>query len=79
MSGLVSCGLFLLIDHLVLKKVFTVKDLNIRTTENFAVIILNIELYRVTCPNNNDGIANSVDPDQTAPMPGCQKKLESLR
>ena len=24
--------------------------------------------HRVTCPNNADGMANSVDPDQTAPL-----------
>ena len=24
--------------------------------------------YRVMCPNDADGMANSVDPDQTAPL-----------
>ena len=47
---------------------FTVNFLNIRTPKQFVVITLNFELcgstIRVMSPNN----ANSVDPDQTAPL-----------
>ena len=36
--------------------------------KKFVVITLKFELYhRVMSPNNADGMANSVDPDQTAP------------
>ena len=50
----------------------TVKLLKIRTPENFAVIPLKFEKdgfnIRVMHPKDADGIANSVDPDQTAPL-----------
>ena len=45
----------------------TVKILKIRTPEKFAVIILNFE-HRIMCPKSAGGRANSVDPDQTAPL-----------
>ena len=47
----------------------TVKFLNIRTPENIAVITLKIEQSGSTIkrPQDVDGMANSVDPDQTAP------------
>ena len=41
-------------------------------TQKFAVIILKIEHCGFTrvlmCPNNADGMVNSEDPDQTAPL-----------
>ena len=44
----------------------------IRTTEKFVIITLKFELcgstIRVMSPNDADGMANSVDPDQTAPL-----------
>ena len=49
----------------------TVKILNIGTPETFAVISLKFEQRGFTietCPKDIDGIANSVDPDQTAPL-----------
>ena len=47
----------------------TLKILKIRTPENIAVIILKLWIYhRVMFPNNADRMANSVDPDQTAPV-----------
>ena len=52
--------------------VFTVKFLNFRTPENFAVIYLNFkqrgQILRVFCLNGANGIANSEDPDQTATL-----------
>ena len=44
--------------------------LKIQTPEKIAVIILKKTMWiyhRILCPNNADGMANSVDPDQTAP------------
>ena len=36
--------------------------------------------HLVMCPNDADGMANSVDPDQTAPRGAyLSEKLESLR
>ena len=49
----------------------TVKLLNIRTPKKFAVITLKFEqdgFRRVMHPKDAAGIANSVDPDQTAPL-----------
>ena len=41
-------------------------------TRKFAVIILKVEqggfTVRIMCPKDAEGIANSVDPDQTAPL-----------
>ena len=49
----------------------TVNFLNIRTPKNFVVITLKFELcgstIEVMSPNDADGMANSVDPDQTNP------------
>ena len=48
------------------------KFLNIRTPKKNVVITLKFELcgstIRVMSPNDADGMANSVDPDQTAPL-----------
>ena len=49
----------------------TVNFLNIRTPKQIVVItdISTMWLYQtVTSPNDADGMANSVDPDQTAPQ-----------
>ena len=50
----------------------TVKFINIGTPEKFAVINLKFEqkgqTLRVFCQNGANGIANSEDPDQTAPL-----------
>ena len=49
----------------------TVNFLNIRTHKIFAVIILKVEQWRVLRimhPKDTEGMANSVDPDQTAPL-----------
>ena len=55
----------------------TVKFLNFRTPENFAVIYLKFKqkaqtlgyfVKRVFCQKDANGIANSEDPDQTAPL-----------
>ena len=47
----------------------TVNFLNIRTPKKFVVKISTLWLYhRVMSPNDADGMANSVDPDQTAPL-----------
>ena len=50
--------------------IYTVKLLKILTPEIFAVIILKFEqgvfTVRVMRPKDAEGIANSVDPDQTA-------------
>ena len=47
----------------------TVKVLNFRTPKMFAVITLKFKqktfFHREICPKGADGIANSVDPDQT--------------
>ena len=45
----------------------TVKSLNFQTQENFAVIYPKPNL-RVFLQKDANGIANSVDPDQTAPV-----------
>ena len=46
--------------------------LNFRTPESFAVIYLKIQTktpnLRIFCQKDANGIANSVDPDQTAPL-----------
>ena len=48
------------------------KDPKISDTRNISVIILKVEqdgfFFRVMHPNDAEGIANSVDPDQTAPL-----------
>ena len=46
---------------------FTIKLLKIPTPKNIAVIILKLVsfYYRVMCPKDVHGIANSVDTDQT--------------
>ena len=59
--------------HDVLLAVFgiTVNFLNIRTSKKFAVITLKVEQDGVSLvmhPKDAEGIANSVDPDQTAPL-----------
>ena len=50
----------------------TVKILNFRTPENFAVIYLKFKKRGQTSgyflKKDANGIANSVDPDQTAPL-----------
>ena len=50
----------------------TVKFLNFWMPENFAVIYLKFKQrspnLRVFCQNDANGIANSDDPDQTAPL-----------
>ena len=51
----------------------TVKFLNfLRTPENFAVIYLEFkqkaQTFKVFSQEDADGIANSEDPDQTAPL-----------
>ena len=50
----------------------TIKFLNLRTAENFAVIYKKIQAkrpkLRVFYQNDANGIANSEDPDQTAPL-----------
>ena len=43
----------------------TVKFLNFRTPENFAVINLS---FKQRGQKDSNGIANSEDPDQTAPL-----------
>ena len=50
----------------------TVNFLNIRTPKEFVVITLEVERdgVRVIHPKGAEGIANSVDPDQTAPRSG---------
>ena len=52
--------------------VVTVKFLNFVTPEIFAVIYLKFkqrgQTLRVFCQNGENGIANSEDPDQTAPL-----------
>ena len=47
--------------------VVTVKFLNFQTPKNFAVIYLKFK-QRPFCQNDANGIANSEDPDQTAPL-----------
>ena len=37
-------------------------------TKTFVVITLKFVYHRVMRPNDAEGIANSVDPDQTAPL-----------
>ena len=61
----------------------TVNFLNIRTPKTFVVITLKLELcqwlyHRVMSPNDADGMANSVDPDQTA-QAYLSENLGSLR
>ena len=55
-----------------LKKLVTVKFLNFRRPENFAVINLKIKTkrpnHRVFHQKDANGIANSEDLDQTAPL-----------
>ena len=50
----------------------TVKSLNFWTPENFVEIYLTLEKmrpnHRVFCLKNENRIANSEDPDQTAPQ-----------
>ena len=52
--------------------VITVKILKFLVTRKIAVIILKICMmwlyHRVMSPKDADGMANSVDPDQTAPL-----------
>ena len=65
--------------HLFFLKSNTVKFLNFWTPENFAVIKLKFKRpnIRVFCQKDTNGIANSVEPDQTAPhclrRPICPK------
>ena len=51
---------------------FTVKFLNFQKSENFAEIVQKLEkkkiYHRVMHPKDADSIANSEDPDQTAPL-----------
>ena len=50
---------------------FTIKFLNFRMPENFAVIYLQFKQrpkLKVFHQNDVNGIANSEDPDQTAPL-----------
>ena len=53
------------------KRKTTVNFLNIQTPKKFVVITLKFELWlynRVMSPSDADGMANSVDPGQTAPL-----------
>ena len=54
------------------KTLDTLKFLNFGTLENFAVIIIKLEkkrfYHQVMHPKDADSIANSADPDQTAPL-----------
>ena len=57
----------------VISFALTVNFLNIRTPKKFVLITLKFELcgstieyHRVMCPKDAEGMANSVDPDQTA-------------
>ena len=55
----------------IMNIMYTVNFLNIRTPKKIVVITLKFELWlshRVMSPNDADGMANSVDPDQTAPL-----------
>ena len=58
--------------NLCLRMMYTVKFLNFWTPENFAVIYLKFKQrgqnLRVFRQKDANGIANSVDPDQTAPL-----------
>ena len=49
-------------------KIITVKILKFGTPQTIAIIVLKIEKFDVTLmhPTDADGMANSVDPDQTA-------------
>ena len=53
----------------------TVKFLNFRMPENFGVVFLKFkqigQKLRVVYQNDPSGIANSEDPDQTAPLSFC--------
>ena len=53
-------------------KKITINFLNIRTAKNLVVITLKVEQdgvsLRVLHPKDAEGIANSVDPDQIAPL-----------
>ena len=55
----------------ILNNMYTVKFLNFRMPENFAVIYLKFkkrgQTSRYFIKEDADGIANSEDPDQTAP------------
>ena len=56
---------------LVFHAVSTVKVLNFRTLKILAVITLKLKqrsFCREIFPQHADGMANSVDPDQTAPL-----------
>ena len=51
----------------LLRGQFTLKFLNFRTPENIAVMYLKFK-QRCQTPKDAYGIANSEDPDQTAPL-----------
>ena len=56
---------------MILLKQSTVKFLNFRTPEIFAVFYKNLnkrQSLRVVCQKDANGIANSEDPDQAAPL-----------
>ena len=57
---------------IIISTAITVNFLNIRTPKTFAVITLNVEQYGFSLeymhPKDAEGIANSVDLDQTAPL-----------
>ena len=59
-------------DTVIMRLKCTVKLLNFWMPEIFAVIYLKFEqrgqILRVFCQNGANGIANSEDPDQTAPL-----------
>ena len=60
--------------------IYTINFLNIRTPKKFIVItlkFLTIWLYhRVMSPNDAARIANSVDPDQTAPLGAVEEQSD---
>ena len=70
-SAIISwAGSFLIV--LLLSYSITIKILNLRTPQKFAVITLKFEqdgsTQKIMHPKDAARIANSVDPDQTAPL-----------
>ena len=51
------------------KKMYIVKFINFRTPKNLLLIYpAKTSYHREICPKGVDGMASSVDPDQTAPL-----------
>ena len=59
------------------RTIATIQVLNFRTSKMFVVITLNRSFHREICPISADGMANSVDPDQTAAAPLFAKAYHS--